>query len=63
MYIKNTGESSSKLGNCEICEKHVSEVWMRRIGAYYIFGHRECLIGGEKVVLERAKQTKEKNYK
>jgi hypothetical protein len=46
-YIKNTGGSSSRFGVCEICGKHVSEVWLRRIVHTYIFGHRRCIVADD----------------
>jgi hypothetical protein len=27
--MHNTGESSAKYGDCEVCRKHVSEVWLQ----------------------------------
>ena len=46
--IRNTKQSSAVFGNCEICNKPVSEVWhqKRMIGNRVIsdgYGHRECL--------------------
>lgn len=60
--IKNTGFSSKRFGNCEVCGKHVSEVYFQveqrtvlmndgtpfwsRSGDW--FGHKECLESKQK---------------
>ncbi len=48
-------ESSAKYGNCDVCHKHVSEVFIQREtreyapdhwtheGCHTLFGHKECL--------------------
>lgn len=54
-YIKSTGFSSERYGVCEVCEKHVSEVWLRRIGTRSAFGHRECISGDKAAVLKASK--------
>lgn len=57
--IRNTGASSAKFGPCEVCGKHVSEVFMQAEGVSYLdpewgiqitehecgtlFGHEKCL--------------------
>jgi len=45
--LKTTGQSSTKLGDCEVCKKHCSEVflkWQIIDGVLtYTFGHEECL--------------------
>ena len=52
--INSTGGSSAKYGNCEVCGKHASEVFLqieeRKYSEGYThfkcnsyFGHRECL--------------------
>lgn len=43
--LKSTGHSSLRLGPCEICGQHVSEVFMRLTedGLDYVFGHEQCL--------------------
>lgn len=53
--LTNTGHSSAKFGNCEICRTHASEVWSQSEQRQYkpgrwtyhqctsLFGHRDCL--------------------
>jgi hypothetical protein len=56
--IRNTGESSAKLGNCERCQKPASEVFHQVEGKLFdnfgalavtyhdttsLFGHADCL--------------------
>ena len=46
--IRNTKQSSAVFGNCEICNKPVSEVWhQKRMKGNIIisdgYGHKECL--------------------
>ena len=46
--LRNTKQSSSVFGNCEICNKPVSEVWhQKRMKGNRIisdgYGHKECL--------------------
>ena len=53
--ITNTGASSAKFGHCEVCGRHVSEVWHLVEGRIYapdamtyhkcrsVWGHRDCL--------------------
>lgn len=54
--LKNTGYSSKRYGNCEVCNKHVSEVFYQVEEKQYkygwtqsdcnnLYGHKECLIG------------------
>lgn len=54
-HIKSTNDSSAKFGPCEVCNKHVTEVfyqveekamshregWMHQGG---LFGHQQCLL-------------------
>lgn len=54
--IKSTGKSSTRLGNCEVCKGHCSEVFMQTERAlkgdrhvannltHMLFGHDACLI-------------------
>lgn len=54
--IKSTGDSSAKFGPCELCGKHVSEVFLQTEGRIFEpnqvthykckdwFGHESCLI-------------------
>lgn len=55
--IKSTGNSSARFGPCEVCGKHVSEVFIQTEGKIYqpkemtyyqcnksLFGHEVCLI-------------------
>jgi hypothetical protein len=57
--IKSTAANSSKLGACEVCGKHATEVFIQseersflddgvvawtRQGTQTLFGHRECLL-------------------
>lgn len=55
--INSTGSSSIKYGNCEVCKKSVTEVFMQSEEKRFvynnqeywakqnnIFGHKECLI-------------------
>ena len=59
----STGDSSNRYGNCEICGKHCSEVFMQYpiekkvirgkeifIRGKTIFGHKDCLIKARKEV-------------
>lgn len=41
--IKSTKRSSGRYGPCEVCGRHASEVYIRRIGANHVFGHKNCL--------------------
>ena len=42
--IKNTGESSAKFGNCEVCGKYCSEVFTYKTKEHnLLFGHKKCL--------------------
>lgn len=59
--LTNLGESSSKLGPCEVCSEHVTEVWHLQEERQYarpdgttgwtqadcnnLFGHLKCLEG------------------
>jgi len=57
--LTNTNESSQKYGECEVCGKHVSEVFSQQEERSYqfegrerwtqhkchcLFGHKECLL-------------------
>lgn len=54
--LTSTGQSSQKYGNCEVCEKHVSEVFYQVESVEYepgrftyyecknYFGHKVCLL-------------------
>lgn len=57
--IKSTGHSSTRLGPCEVCDVHASEVFLQVEGLTFdndgelavthyectdLFGHRNCLI-------------------
>lgn len=46
LRLKSTGHSSQRLGPCQICAEHVSEVFMRRTPDFrdYVFGHERCLV-------------------
>ena len=61
--LTNTGQSSSRYGNCEVCREHCSEVWHQvetrnyQIGNYQgqtfggcrdLWGHKECLESKQK---------------
>lgn len=59
-YLKSTGYSSERYGVCEVCEQHVSEVWLRAIGGKYAFGHRECISGEKKYVLKKVRENWQK---
>jgi hypothetical protein len=37
--LSSTNESSSKLGNCEVCGKHATEVYMQSEERHYKFEH------------------------
>jgi hypothetical protein len=62
--IKSTGRSAQELGNCELCQKHVSEVfyqveyWVKptaqkpqgaKLFNSSLFGHQQCLLNNRKV--------------
>lgn len=53
--MKSTGHSSNKYGNCEVCDKHATEVFYQtekrkcsggwtRYMCRDLYGHKECLI-------------------
>ena len=62
--IKNTGASSNKYGNCEVCGKHADTVYLQTEKRAYahpdgstrftahmchdLFGHEQCLISKRK---------------
>lgn len=61
--LKSTGHNSEKYGNCEVCNKHCSEVFLQVEEKAYIIdneicftehgckslvGHKECLISARK---------------
>lgn len=65
--MRNTGDSSSKFGPCEVCNRPVSEVFLQTEGRVYedggqdaithhettqYFGHRECLIGQQRYEIQ-----------
>jgi hypothetical protein len=43
----STGYSSARYGDCEICKKHVPEVWIgtHDNGYTHVFGHEDCVRG------------------
>ncbi len=62
--IKSTGHSSARLGGCEVCGEHVTEVFLQVEGLTFdndgelaityadcrdLFGHRGCLLEGRKL--------------
>jgi hypothetical protein len=62
--LKNTGSSSQRLGKCEVCDQHASEVFLQvesrgfeiepgfdrytEAGCDSLFGHRDCLISRQR---------------
>ncbi len=61
--LTNTMNSSSRFGRCQVCDKHVSEVYLqteygqckKKTGGYFwadlggVWGHKDCLIGTRKI--------------
>jgi len=53
---RSTGASSARFGPCDVCEKYVSDVFIRRIGPphcrmlTHALGHEECVNGSLRVV-------------
>ena len=43
--LRNTHESSDRFGACEVCNKHVSEVWLQTEERQYIHGKGSDLEG------------------
>lgn len=41
--VKSTRCSSARLGPCEVCALHASEVFSIRIGPHHVFGHADCV--------------------
>lgn len=63
-FIRGLERGADHFGKCEICEKHVSEIfkgqyrkeWVRDTGELY-YGHNEpCVYGHESCVKEKLKQ-------
>ena len=58
--LRSTGHSSSRYGNCEVCNLHVSDVHIQIEEQEYeperwthfecktIFGHKECLVSKQR---------------
>lgn len=59
--VRSTGYSSARYGVCEVCCKHVSDVFVRRLGAVcgwdVAFGHEACLSGDAVTVQAAARAT------